>query len=94
MTERSNPFSEVNDEALVGYHNELAREANEAKDKLERLKGERGEDELMDDPDVSYLQGKVRGFDIATSGLHALIEARKLDDASLDAAIKTFKTGE
>ncbi len=84
MTDRNHSPNEH--DALLHVHNELAREANEAKVQLEQAKADRGVDELMEDPRVNYLQGKVIGYDMATSALHAHIAAtRELSDADIEA---------
>lgn len=70
---------DINPEALIALHNELADELNTEKDRLSLLKSGRELEEVTGDPSLNYLQGKVLGFEVAMNALRAFIEARTAD---------------
>lgn len=74
---------ELDRSALVELHNDLVRELNDEKRKLVRAKSGQDPQDLENNVDVNYLQGKVIGFEIPINALHAFIVARADNAAGL-----------
>lgn len=70
-------------EALIALHNELVQELNADREKLNGIKIARGEEAVEDDPTFNYALGRVVGFEMVVSGLHAFIVTERADQEGL-----------
>lgn len=70
-------------EAVVALHNELVEELNADQKKLDAIKRVQGEEVAKDDPTFNYALGRVVGFEMAVSGLHAFLVTEEADQAGL-----------
>jgi hypothetical protein len=85
MTEESHKASfEITAGTLVGLHNELADELNIEKERLLRMQSNsdtKSDSSIDDSNTLEYQRGKVIGFELAVSALHAFVVARTADAA-------------
>ncbi|HEU4607362.1 MAG TPA: hypothetical protein VFS31_04580, partial [Chitinophagaceae bacterium] len=79
MSERGPGF--ITTEAIIDLHNELVDELNVEKRTLKDLKGVRAMEDIIQDPALNYLQGKVVGMELAVNAIHAFIVMRSADAA-------------